>query len=163
MPLNHYEGGCQCGAVSYEADVDLDNTLTCNCSRCQRMGFVLAFTPRENFQLKSGDGQMTEYLFNRKTIRHLFCSTCGVESFAYGKMPDGTRPSLSTSIAWTVLSPESWKAGTSMAGATSQNITPVSIGVPLAADRYRIGRFARIIGRKHDDSIRFMPMRTSAL
>jgi hypothetical protein len=54
------------------------------------MGFVLAFTPEENFRLKSGDGQLTEYLFNRKSIRHLFCSTCGVESFAYGKMPDGS-------------------------------------------------------------------------
>lgn len=90
MSQNHYEGGCQCGAVSYEVDIDLDNTITCNCSRCQRMGFVLAFTPRENFRLKSGEGQMTEYLFNKKTIQHLFCSTCGVESFAYGKMPDGT-------------------------------------------------------------------------
>lgn len=54
------------------------------------MGFVLAFTPRENFRLKSGEGDLTEYLFNKKTIRHLFCSTCGVESFAYGKMPDGS-------------------------------------------------------------------------
>jgi hypothetical protein len=90
MSTDHYEGGCQCGAVSYEADIDLDHTITCNCSRCQRMGFVLAFTPEANFRLKSGDGQLIEYLFNRKSIRHLFCSTCGVESFAYGKMPDGS-------------------------------------------------------------------------
>jgi hypothetical protein len=54
------------------------------------MGFVLAFTPRQSFQLKSGEGNLIEYLFNKKTIRHLFCSTCGVESFAYGKMPDGS-------------------------------------------------------------------------
>ncbi len=90
MKPAHYEGGCQCGAVSYEVDVDLDNTITCNCSRCQRMGFVLAFAPLESFQLKSGEDGLTEYLFNNKVIRHLFCSTCGVESFAYGKMPDGT-------------------------------------------------------------------------
>ena len=90
MKLTHYEGGCQCGAVSYEVDVDLENTITCNCSRCQRMGFVLAFTPQNNFQLKSGEEALTEYLFNNKVIRHLFCSTCGVESFAYGKMPDGS-------------------------------------------------------------------------
>jgi hypothetical protein len=90
VTLKHYEGGCQCGAVSYEVDADLENTVTCNCSRCQPMGFVLAFTPLENFKLKSGEGKLTEYLFNRKAIRHLFCSTCGVESFAYGKMPDGS-------------------------------------------------------------------------
>ncbi|WP_366144644.1 GFA family protein [Idiomarina sp.] len=90
MELTHYHGGCQCGAVNYEVDVDLKNTITCNCSRCQRMGFVLAFTPPENFELKSGESALTEYLFNNKSIQHLFCSTCGVESFAYGKMPDGS-------------------------------------------------------------------------
>lgn len=90
MSIAKYSGGCQCGAVSYTADVDLENTITCNCSRCQRMGFVLAFTPGENFRLESGEGNMTEYLFNKKVIRHLFCSTCGVESFAYGKSSDGS-------------------------------------------------------------------------
>jgi hypothetical protein len=54
------------------------------------MGFVLAFASQDGFRLKSGSETLTEYLFNKKTIRHLFCRTCGVESFAYGKMPDGT-------------------------------------------------------------------------
>lgn len=90
MTMSHYEGGCQCGAVSYAVDVDLDETITCNCSRCQRMGFVLSFTGKDNFALKSGENNLTEYLFNNKTIRHLFCATCGVESFAYGTMPDGS-------------------------------------------------------------------------
>lgn len=90
VELKHYEGSCQCGAVRYEVDLDIGHTITCNCSRCQRMGFVLAFTPQDKFQLKSGEAELTEYLFNRKLIRHLFCRICGVESFAYGKMPDGT-------------------------------------------------------------------------
>ena len=90
MPIKHYVGGCQCGAVTYAVDVDLDNTMTCNCSRCQRLGFVLAFTPRDKFELESGGENLTEYLFNKKQIRHLFCRTCGVESFAYGQMPDGS-------------------------------------------------------------------------
>jgi hypothetical protein len=90
MAVAHYQGGCQCGAVAYEVDVDLDNTITCNCSRCQRMGFVLAFAPKKDFVLKAGEDHLTEYLFNRKLIRHLFCKTCGIESFSYGQMPDGT-------------------------------------------------------------------------
>lgn len=90
MAVQHYEGGCQCGAVAYEVDVDLDETITCNCSRCQKLGFVLAFAPRERFELKSGEDNLTEFLFNRKQIRHLFCKTCGVESFAFGAMPDGS-------------------------------------------------------------------------
>ncbi|MEM8810572.1 MAG: GFA family protein [Cyanobacteria bacterium P01_G01_bin.38] len=90
MSVQHYKGGCQCGAVAYEVDVDIDQAITCNCSRCQPMGFVLSFTPRENFQLHSGEDNLTEYLFNKKEIQHLFCKTCGVESFAYGSMPDGS-------------------------------------------------------------------------
>lgn len=89
MAEQHYHGGCQCGAVRYEVDVDLANTITCNCSRCQRLGFVLAFAPREKFRLKSGEQNLTEYRFNRKLIQHLVCRTCGVESFAYGAKPDG--------------------------------------------------------------------------
>lgn len=91
MAVSHYEGSCQCGAVTYEVDVDLEKTLVCNCSRCQRMGFVLSFAPLESFQLKSGENNLTEYLFNRKVVRHLFCKTCGVEGFAYGARPDGSQ------------------------------------------------------------------------
>jgi hypothetical protein len=90
MPVQHYLGGCQCGAVRYEVDTDLDKTMTCNCSRCQRLGSVLSFTPRDKFLLLSGEENLTEYLFNKHKIYHLFCKTCGVESFAYGAMPDGT-------------------------------------------------------------------------
>ena len=91
MAVQHYSGGCQCGAVAYEVDIDLDSTVTCNCSRCQKLGAVLAFTPRDKFSLKSGEGALTEYTFNKKLISHLFCSTCGIQSFAYGAMPDGTK------------------------------------------------------------------------
>jgi hypothetical protein len=90
MTIEHYTGGCQCGAVTYEVDADLDNTITCNCSRCQKLGSVLAFAPRASFRLKSGENAVTEYLFNTNRIRHLFCKTCGIESFALGARPDGT-------------------------------------------------------------------------
>lgn len=90
MTVQHYRGGCQCGAVAYEVDADLDSTITCNCSRCQRLGAVLAFAPRDGFELKSGEENLAEYRFNTKKIRHLFCKTCGIESFALGAMPDGS-------------------------------------------------------------------------
>lgn len=90
MAEQHYSGGCQCGAVAYEVDVDLDGAVTCNCSRCKPMGFVLAFTPADKFTLKSGADAQTEYLFNSETIHHLFCSACGVESFARGEK-DGNK------------------------------------------------------------------------
>lgn len=83
-------GSCQCGAVRYEAEASLDHPITCNCSRCQRLGVVLVFTPKAQFRLLSGETALAEYLFNRKVIRHQFCKTCGIEPFAYGTMPDGS-------------------------------------------------------------------------
>ena len=91
MSVQHYHGGCQCGAVQYEVDVDLDKTITCNCSRCQRLGSVLAFSPVTQFTLLKGEDAQTEYLFNKHSISHLFCKTCGIESFAKATAPDGTR------------------------------------------------------------------------
>ena len=88
--MSSHHGSCQCGAVSYDVDVDLAKTVTCNCSRCQRLGLVLSFVPAGNFRLLSGEDALTEFRFASKTIQHLFCRTCGVESFARGKMPDGS-------------------------------------------------------------------------
>lgn len=86
-----YEGSCHCGDVRFMVDVDLSNPITCNCSYCLRRGSILAFTPAERFELEKGEEKLTEYLFNTKQIQHLFCSACGMESFARGAMPDGTK------------------------------------------------------------------------
>ena len=91
MAERKYSGGCQCGAVKYGADVDLSEVIDCNCSRCGPMGFRLSFTDPGSFDLLSGEDDRTEYLFASKTIRHRFCTTCGVESYAYGQMPDGKK------------------------------------------------------------------------
>lgn len=88
MGKAHYQGSCQCGSIAYEVDADLDQTMICNCSRCQRLGLVLTMVPKSEFRL-TRDGPVTEYLFNRKAIHHRFCPTCGVESYAIGKGPDG--------------------------------------------------------------------------
>ena len=79
-----YSGGCQCGKVRYEVSLELGEVIACNCSRCGRLGSLLAFAPAENFKLISGDGAMTEYQFNKHVIHHLFCATCGIQSFARG-------------------------------------------------------------------------------
>jgi hypothetical protein len=88
MPATH-TGGCQCGNVRYEVTADISEVMACNCSRCGRLGSLLMFVPTANFRLLKGDGATTDYQFNRHNIHHLFCSTCGIQSFARGKRPDG--------------------------------------------------------------------------
>ena len=89
MAHQAYEGGCQCGAVRFAVEVDLDQTITCNCSRCQPLGMILAFAPESAFDLRQGEGALSEYRFNTRKIAHLFCKTCGVQSFGKGVGPDG--------------------------------------------------------------------------
>lgn len=82
--MKHYTGSCHCGLVQYEVDVDLEKpVIECNCSHCERKGFLLSFTARENFKLLSGEENLTEYKFNKNVISHLFCNTCGVQCFGY--------------------------------------------------------------------------------
>lgn len=85
-----YTGGCQCGAVRFEVTADLGHTVSCNCSRCGRLGSILAFAPATAFRLSSGEDALTEYRFNKRQIRHLFCKVCGIQCFARGTAPDGT-------------------------------------------------------------------------
>lgn len=82
--MQTFKGSCHCGQVSYQVEMDLDKVIDCNCSHCHKKGLVLVFVDKEKFNLLQGEGVLTEYLFNKKSIRHLFCKHCGVESFAEG-------------------------------------------------------------------------------
>ena len=84
-----YSGSCHCGKVRYEVTTDLAKVMACNCSICSKKAHLLTFVEPEHFTLKSGEGALTDYQFNKMNIHHLFCSTCGIESFARGKKRDG--------------------------------------------------------------------------
>jgi len=82
-----YSGGCQCGKVRYNVELALDEVIACNCSRCGRLGSLLAFAPASKFELESGKDAVTPFEFNRHVIQHYFCSSCGIQSYAIGRNP----------------------------------------------------------------------------
>ena len=84
-----YIGRCHCKKVHYEVDFELGEVISCNCSHCQIKGLLLVFVPEDKFVLISGENSQTSYRFNKKTINHLFCKTCGVESYATAKNDEG--------------------------------------------------------------------------
>lgn len=84
-----YTGGCQCGKVRYVVSADIGEVISCNCSRCGKLGWLATFVPAADFKLISGEDSTTEFKFNKHVIHHLFCSTCGIESFARGVGPGG--------------------------------------------------------------------------
>ncbi len=79
--MKTHKGSCHCGSVTFEVEGDFAEALSCNCSHCKRKGFLLAFVPKSQFTLLSGEAKLTTYQFNKKQIDHRFCQICGVQPF----------------------------------------------------------------------------------
>jgi hypothetical protein len=62
----------------------------CNCSMCEKVGFIHLIVPESRFRLTAGQDVLTHYRFNSGVADHLFCSICGVKSFYRPRSnPDG--------------------------------------------------------------------------
>lgn len=84
-----YQGSCHCGAIRFTVHTKIERVLSCNCSICQRAGYLLAFIPEAQFSLLAGADAMTDYQFGKQHIHHTFCRTCGVRAVGHGAAPDG--------------------------------------------------------------------------
>lgn len=71
------------------------SVLDCNCSICVKKQNKHFIVPEANFSLLQGKDNLSCYTFNTHAAKHLFCKTCGVQSFyrprsnpdGYGVMP----------------------------------------------------------------------------
>ena len=85
-----HRGSCHCGQTRYTVDAgEIPAMMECNCSHCQRKGYLLWFVPRDALKFESGEDALSTYTFNQHVIQHKFCPTCGCAPFGFGKGKDG--------------------------------------------------------------------------
>ncbi len=91
MSVRTYTGSCHCGAVRFEADMDLgEGTNRCNCSICTKARAWFALVPPDRFRLVSGADAQSEYQWAPSghagsNLHYRFCRTCGIRTPGYGE------------------------------------------------------------------------------
>ena len=83
--MKTYHGSCHCGAVAYEADIDLtQGTGKCNCTFCLKTRAWKSFVRPSAFRLLSGAGDVVGYHKHPEAPQKFFCRTCGVRTHELG-------------------------------------------------------------------------------
>jgi hypothetical protein len=92
MTLKTYAGGCHCGAVRFEADIDLSQgTVKCNCTNCTKARSWLVMAGADQFRLTAGAACQATYQYtspgqSAPRVHYHFCPTCGIRTPGRGDM-----------------------------------------------------------------------------
>ena len=86
-------GGCHCGAVRYEAEVDPERVSICHCTDCQALtgsAFrVTVSTPRQAVRITAGELRVYAKRGDNGRVRFQhFCGDCGSPLFTSGEGED---------------------------------------------------------------------------
>ncbi len=81
-----HAGGCHCGAVRFEVNVDATAGSRCNCSICTKTAALGGIVKPAAFNIVSGEESLSTYEWGHKMSRRFFCKHCGVHCFGRGHL-----------------------------------------------------------------------------
>ncbi|HEU4727861.1 MAG TPA: GFA family protein [Kofleriaceae bacterium] len=88
-PTTTHAGGCHCGAIRFEAEVDLTAPAgMCNCTVCTKVAQVGAIVRPSAFRLVSGAEHLSTYEWGGRISQRKFCKHCGIHCFAPGHLAE---------------------------------------------------------------------------
>ena len=81
------DGGCHCGYISYEAEIDPEKVVICHCTDCQTLSGsafrTIALTHENAFRLLSGEPKIYVKTGESGTKRvQSFCPECGTPIYS---------------------------------------------------------------------------------
>jgi hypothetical protein len=95
MKTKTYHGSCQCGAIAFEADVDLSQgTTKCNCTSCWKRRWWSVKVKPEGFRSLKGEDKLSK-------PRSGFCRECGITPYGWvdaAEWNDGAYVSINVAV-----------------------------------------------------------------
>ena len=100
MALKTYHGSCHCGAIIYQADMDLaQGAGRCNCTYCLKTRAWSAFVKPEAFRVLAGEDLAVSYHKHDQAPEKFHCPTCGVHVYGRGDADYMGGPFVSVFVA----------------------------------------------------------------
>ena len=81
-----HTGGCHCGAVRYEVEIDPTRGSRCNCTICTKVAILGCLVKPAAFKVVSGAENLSAYVWGTKVGRRHFCKHCGIHCFGEGHL-----------------------------------------------------------------------------
>jgi hypothetical protein len=86
--VTKHAGGCHCGAVRFEVQIDATAGSRCNCSICTKTAVLGGAVKPDAFKLVAGEASLSSYEWGGKTSQRYFCKNCGIQCFGRGHLKE---------------------------------------------------------------------------